>query len=104
MVTKLKTDRLNLTLMTHDWRPCRLVPNVANDSSIRALPHWQRVYGSQIKKKDRLNLTLMTHDREPCQLVQNMANDSPKRVCHTGSVFMAAKLKKRQAKPNPNDS
>ena len=51
MVTKLKTDRLNLTLMTHDWEPCRLVPNVANDSSIRALPHWQRVYGSQIKKK-----------------------------------------------------
>ena len=51
MVTKLKTDRLNLTLMTHDWEPCRLVPHVANDSSIRALPHWQRVYGSQIKKK-----------------------------------------------------
>ena len=37
----------------------------------------------------------MTHDQEPCQLVQNMANDSSKRVCHTGSVFMAAKLKKK---------
>ena len=62
--------------MTHDREPCQLVPNMANDSSIRASPHWQRVYGSQIKKKDRLNLTLMTHDRESCQLVPNMANDS----------------------------
>ena len=51
MVTKLKTDRLNLTQMTHDREHCQLVPNMANDSSIRALPHWQRVYGSQIKKK-----------------------------------------------------
>ena len=78
MVAKLikKKDRQNLTLMTHDREPCQLVPNMANDSSIRALPHWQRVYGSQIKKKDRLNLTLMTNDREPCQLVPNMANDS----------------------------
>ena len=48
--------------MTHDREPCQLVPNMANDSSIRALSHRQRVYGSQIKKK------------------------------------------KRQAKPNPNDS
>ena len=75
MVAKLK-KRLNLTLMTHDRESCQLVPNMANDSSIRALPHWQRVYGSQIKKKDRLNLTLMTHDWEPCHLVPNMANDS----------------------------
>ena len=51
MVTKFKTDRLNLTQMTHDREHCQLVPNMANDSSIRALPHWQRVYGSQIKKK-----------------------------------------------------
>ena len=63
--------------MTQDWELCQLVPNMANDSSKRALPHWQRVYGNQIKKKkDRLNLTLMTHDREHCQLVPNMANDS----------------------------
>ena len=60
--------------MTHDREPCQLVPNMAYDFLIRALPHWQRVYGSQIKK--RLNLTLMTHDWEPCQLVPNMANDS----------------------------
>ena len=57
---KKKKNRQNLTLMTHDREPCQLVPNMANDSSIRALPHWQRVYGSQIEKKDRLNLTLMT--------------------------------------------
>ena len=39
--------------MTHDWEPCQLTPNMANDSSIRALPHWQRVNGSKIiKKKD----------------------------------------------------
>ena len=37
--------------MTHDREPCQLVPNMANDSSIRALSHWQRVSGSQIKKK-----------------------------------------------------
>ena len=59
--------------MTHDREPCQLVPNMANDSSIRALSHRQRVYGSQIKKKDKLNLTLITHDREPCQLIPNMA-------------------------------
>ena len=51
MVAKLKKDRLDLTLITHDREPCQLVPNIANDSSIRALPHWQRVYGSQIKKR-----------------------------------------------------
>ena len=76
MVAKLKKDRLDLTLITHDREPCQLVPILANDSSIRAFPHWQRFYGSQIKKKDRLNLTLMTHDQEPCQLVPNKANDS----------------------------
>ena len=37
MVAKLKKkDRLNLTLMNHDREPCQLVPNMANDSSIRA--------------------------------------------------------------------
>ena len=36
--------------MTHNGKPCQLVPNMANDSSIRSLPHWQRVYCSQIKK------------------------------------------------------
>ena len=51
MAAKLKKDGLNLALMTHDREPCHLVPNMANDSSIRALPIWQRVYGSQIKKK-----------------------------------------------------
>ena len=37
--------------MTHGREPCHLVPNMANDSSIRALSHRQRVYGSQIKTK-----------------------------------------------------
>ena len=56
MVAKFKKkDRLNLTLMTHIGEPCQLVPNMAYDSSIRALPHWQCVYGSQIKKKAKPN-------------------------------------------------
>ena len=46
-----KKDRLNLTLMTHDREPRQFGPNMPNDSSIRALPHWQRVYRSQIKKR-----------------------------------------------------
>ena len=37
--------------MTHDQEPRQLVPNMANDSSIRALSHLQRVYGSQVKKR-----------------------------------------------------
>ena len=37
--------------MTHDREPCQLVPNVTNDSSFRALAHWQHIYGSQIKKR-----------------------------------------------------
>ena len=74
--------------MTHDREPCQLVPNMANDSPIKALPHWQHVYVSQIKKKDRLNLTLMTHDREPCQFVPNMANDSSIRALpHSRRVY-----------------
>ena len=89
--------------MTHDWEPCQFIPNVANDSSIRALPHWQRVYGSQIKK-DRLNLTLMTHDREHCQLVPNMANDSSIRPLPYWQRVYGNQIKNRQTKPNPNDS
>ena len=37
--------------MTHDREPRQFGPNMANDSSIRALPHWQPVYCSQIKKR-----------------------------------------------------
>ena len=34
-----------------------------------------------------------------------MVNDSSFMHCHTGGMFMAAKLKKdRQTEPNPNDS
>ena len=88
--------------MTHDQAPCQLVSNMANDSSIRALPHWQRVYGSQIRKKAKPNS--MTHDRAPCQLVSNMANDSSIRALSHGGMFMVAKFKKRQTIPNPYDS
>ena len=94
MVAKLKKDRLNLTLMAHDRAPCQLVPNMANDSSIRALPHWQRVYGSQIKKDGR-NLTLMTHDRAPCQLVPNMANDSSIRALPHWQRVYGSQIKKK---------
>ena len=50
-IKKKKKDMQNLTLMTHDPEPCPFVPNMANDSSTRALPHWQPVDSSQIKKK-----------------------------------------------------
>ena len=90
--------------MTHDQEPRQLVPNMANDSSLRALSHWQRVYGTKLKK-DRPNLTLMTQDWEPCQLVPNMANDSSIRaLLHWQRVYGSQIKKKRQAKPNPNDS
>ena len=36
----------------------------------------------------------MTHDREPCQLVPIWLMTIPLQHCHTGSVFMVAKLKK----------
>ena len=46
----------------------------------------------------------MTHDREPCQLVVIWLMTLHLEHGHTSSIFMVAKLKKRQAKPNPNDS
>ena len=47
----------------------------------------------------------MTHDREPCQLVPIWLMTLHLEHGNTSSVFMVAKLKKkRQAKPNPNDS
>ena len=76
---------------------------MVNDYSFTAWSHWQRIYGSKVKK-DRLNLTLMTQDREPFQLVQIRLMPLHLENGHTSSVFMVAKLKKRQAKPNPNDS
>ena len=36
----------------------------------------------------------MTHDLEPCQLVPLWLMTIPLQHCHTGSVFMVAKLKK----------
>ena len=67
---------------------------MADDSSKRALPHWQRINCSQIKTRDRLNLTLMTHDRESSQLVPIWLMTLHLEHCHTSSVFMVAKLKK----------
>ena len=61
--------------MTQDWEPCQLVPNKVNDSSMRALPHWQRDYGSQIKKR-QTKPNPNDSWQGPCQLVPNMANDS----------------------------
>ena len=46
----------------------------------------------------------MTHDRGSCQLVPIWLMPLHLEHGHTGTVFMVAKLKKRQAKPNPNDS
>ena len=44
----------------------------------------------------------MTHDREHCQLVPIRLMHLHLEHGHTSSVFMVAKLKKKQA--NPNDS
>ena len=48
--------------MTHDREPWQLVPNMANDSLIRALPHWQHVYDSQSKKKNKRQTKSNTND------------------------------------------
>ena len=67
---------------------------MANDYSFRALSHWQCVYGSQINDLDQLNLILMTYNWEPCQLILIWLMALHIEHCHTGSVFMVAKLKK----------
>ena len=46
----------------------------------------------------------MTLNAEPCQLSPIWLMILPSEHCHTGGVFIAAKLKKRQTEPNPNDS
>ena len=46
----------------------------------------------------------MTHDREPCRLVPIWLMTLHLEHGQTSSIFMVAKFKKRQAKPNPNDS
>ena len=48
------------------------------------------------KKTDRQNLTLMTLNAEPCQLSPIWLMILPSEHFHTGGMFMAAKLKKRQ--------
>ena len=103
MVAKLKKRQAKPNPNDSRSRTLSVGPNIANDYSFTAWSHWQRIYGSQIKK-DRLNLTLMTHDRESCQLVPIWLMPLHLEHGHTGTVFMVAKLKKRQAKPNPNDS
>ena len=69
--------------------------NMVNDTSFRALSHWRRVYCSQIKKEtDRQNLTLLTLNVKPCQLSPIWLMILSSEHCHTGGMFMAAKLKK----------
>ena len=50
------------------------------------------------------NLVLLTLDWEPCQLVPMWLITLASDHCHTGQVFVVIKLKKRLAKPLPNDS
>ena len=96
MVAKLKKKRQTKPNPNDSWPGTLSIgQNMANYSSIRALPHWQRVNGSQIKKKDRLNLTLMTHDQEPCQLVPNMANDSSIRALPHWQRVYGSQIKKK---------
>ena len=67
---------------------------MVNDTSFRALSHWWHVYGSQIKK-DRQ--TVPNPNDSQCGTLKvgsNMVNDSSFMHCHTGCMFMAAKLKK----------
>ena len=69
------------------------------------------VYGSQIKKTTDRQTDRQTEpnpNNSQCgslKVGSNMVNDSSFMHCHTGGVFIAAKLKKdRQTNPNPNDS
>ena len=93
MVAKLKKRQAKPNPNDSRSRILSVGPNMANANSFREWSHWQRIYGSQIKK-DRLNLTLMTHDREPCQLVPIWLMTLHLEHGHTGSVSMVAKLKK----------
>ena len=74
------------------------------------MSHWWRVYGSQIKKKRQTDRQTEPNPNDSqcgtLKVGSNMVNDSSFMHCHTGGVFIAAKLKKseRQTKPNPNDS
>ena len=103
MVAKLKKRQAKPNLNDSRSRALSVGPNMSNDYSFTAWSHWQRILVAKLKK-DRLNLTLMTRDREPCQLVPIWLMPLHLEHGHTSSVFMAAKLKKRQAKPNPYDS
>ena len=47
MVAKFKKDWQNLTLMTRS-ETLSVGPNMVNDSLLRALSHWWRVYGRKI--------------------------------------------------------
>ena len=107
MEAKLKKkDKQNLTLMTPVWELCCQLAQIWSMTlpCRGALSHWWRVYGSQIKNIDKQNLTLMTTISKLCQLAQIWLMTLPWEHCPTCGVFMVAKLKKRQAKPNPNDS
>ena len=62
---------------------------MVNESSFRALSHWQHVYGSQIKK-DRQNLTQMT-ELGTLSVVHIWLMTLPSEHCYTGGMFMVAK-------------
>ena len=62
---------------------------------LHALSHWWRVYGSQIKKR-QAKPNPNDSQCETLEVGSNVVNDSSFMHCHTGGVFMAAKLKKRQ--------
>ena len=62
-----KKDRLSLTLMTYDLKPCQFIP-------IWLMPlHLEHCHTGNViivaKKKRQTKLTLMTSNWEPCQLV-----------------------------------
>ena len=61
MAAKLKKDRQTEPNPNDSQCGTLSVGSImVNDSSFRALSHWWRVNGSQIKKADRQNLTLVT--------------------------------------------
>ena len=80
--------------MTLNVEPCQLSPIWLMILPSKALSHWWHVYGSQIKK-DRQ--TVPNPNDSQCGTLKvgsNMVNDSSFMHCHTGCMFMAAKLKK----------
>ena len=74
---------------------------MANANSFREWSHWQRIYGSQIKKRQAKPNPNDPRSRT-LSVGPNMANDYSFTAWSHWQRIYGSKVKKRQAKPNPN--